>query len=99
MQYSCHLMLDLETLSTEPNAAIVSIGACAFDMLDKEEDIEHTFLRRVSIESNFEHGRHISADTLMWWFKQSPEAQQATFAGDNVRYPPTSGRKILTSMS
>lgn len=26
-----NLMIDLETLSTQPDAAIVSIGACTFD--------------------------------------------------------------------
>lgn len=81
MNYSCHVMIDIETLSTEPNAAILSIGACAFDMLDKEEDISHTFFKRVSLESNFKHDRHVSSDTLSWWFKQSPEAQEATFNG------------------
>ncbi|KKK93085.1 hypothetical protein LCGC14_2696440, partial [marine sediment metagenome] len=31
---SKHLMVDIETLSTRSNAAIVSIGACMFDPND-----------------------------------------------------------------
>lgn len=87
MKYSCHVMVDLETLSVQPDAAVLSIGACAFDMLDKDEDITEVFSANVSLESNVEHGRHISADTLLWWFKQSPEAQEATFHAPTISLP------------
>ena len=87
MKYGCDVMVDIETMSTEPNAAIVSIGACAFDMLDKEEDVKHTFLERISLVSNTKHDRHVSADTVTWWMRQSQEARDATFTGLLIELP------------
>lgn len=74
-------MVDLETMAVGPKAAIVSIGACAFDMANLEEEIDRTFLARISLESNEAAGRLISASTVMWWLKQSKEAQEALYNG------------------
>jgi hypothetical protein len=70
-----HLMIDLETLSTDDNAAIVSIGAAVFDN-EKVIDTE-------SWQLTFENmSGHIDPTTVAWWLSQSKEAQQATFGGD-----------------
>jgi hypothetical protein len=68
------VMIDLETLGTTADAVILSIGAVKFDL---ETGIieDDGFYRSVSVESNLDLGRRISEDTLIWWFKQSPEAQ------------------------
>jgi len=76
------VMVDIETMSTLENAAIVSIGACRFDVAGKstrEELLEESFYTNISIVSNEKFGRAISADTLEWWFKQSKEAQKSLF--------------------
>lgn len=89
---SLQLMVDLETLSTEPNAAILSIGACTF-ALDAPLEVASTFETVISIESNEAAGLHISGGTVAWWLKQSVDAQQALF--DN----PTNLRSALTEFN
>jgi len=74
---SSHIMLDIETMDTENTASIVSIGACAFDMDNYDEEITRKFDIRISLESNQKAGRTISASTVSWWLKQSKEAQAA----------------------
>lgn len=69
-----HVMLDLETLGTAADAAIMSIGAVRFD-LDSEAIDDAGFYASVSIDSNIEYKRRIQEDTLIWWLKQPVEAQ------------------------
>lgn len=74
------LMVDLETMDTGHNAAILTIGACMFDPLgaDTEESLRETsFYRVISLKDNTNNGRSIGADTVMWWLGQSQEAQTA----------------------
>lgn len=78
-ELSCHVMVDIETMSTKTNAAIVSIGACAFDIDNQNEEITRKFEVQVSLQSNQNEGRDISASTVEWWLRQSPEAQAALF--------------------
>ena len=74
------LMVDLETMSTEWNAAILSIGACMFDpFAGPEQPITEKFLVRVSPASNETFDRHFSGDTIEWWFRQDPEALASLF--------------------
>jgi hypothetical protein len=66
-----HVMVDLETLSTNCNAAILAIGAVKFDAKRKVYD---RFYQVVDTPPDQE-GFDISSDTLSWWAKQSEEAQ------------------------
>lgn len=68
------LMLDLETLSTRNDAAILSIGACLFDI--ETGNIGPTFSRHIELDDSPLRG-HISADTIKWWLKQDDAARQA----------------------
>lgn len=68
------LMLDLETLSTRNDAAILSIGACLFDI--ETGDIGPTFSRHIELDDSPLRG-HISADTIKWWLKQDDAARIA----------------------
>lgn len=63
-----HVMLDLETMSTQNNAAITSIGACFFEPTTGE--IGTTFYMPVNLESAAHFGV-IDAKTVLWWLKQS----------------------------
>jgi hypothetical protein len=74
------IMLDLETLGTSANSAILSIGAVRFDAYGSE--VGETFYRRVSIDSCLERGLTVSGRTIMWWMGQTDEARQA-IAGDD----------------
>ena len=69
-----HVMIDLETLGTVADAAILSIGAVRFD-LDSDAIDDKGFYASVSLDSNSEHKRRIQEDTLLWWLKQPLEAQ------------------------
>lgn len=72
-----HLMLDLETLDSEPTAAIVSIGAVFFDPF-VDPQLGAQFKVNVSFKSALEYGT-VSGDTLKWWFEQSTEARAHLF--------------------
>ena len=67
-------MIDLETLGTVADAAIMSIGAVRFD-LDSDKIDDTGFYASVSIDSNTEFKRRIQEDTLLCWLKQPIEAQ------------------------
>lgn len=73
-----HLMVDLETLGTSPDAAVISIGAVKFD-LDSDTIDDDGFYASISIESNLVAGRRIDEDTLLWWLQQSKAAQAVFF--------------------
>jgi len=68
-----HVVIDLETLSTQPNACIVSIGAVLIDNLE----IVDTFYINVNAVSCKEVGLHIDPDTIKWWTEQTAEAREA----------------------
>lgn len=64
-----HIMLDIETMGTSSNAAIMSIGACYFNPATGE--IGDTFHEQVDISSNGQ----IDASTVIWWMDQDDEAR------------------------
>lgn len=68
-------MIDCESLSTTPDAVILSLGAVRFDLETGEIDENNGFYASISIQSNLDIGRRISQDTLNWWLKQDPQAQ------------------------
>jgi exodeoxyribonuclease VIII len=64
------VMVDLETLSLEPHAAIVSIGATKFTIKD---GIHETFTVNVDPMDGKQLGLHLDAETIEWWKKQPKE--------------------------
>lgn len=71
---SIHIAIDLETLSTRPNAAVVSMGWCVFDA-------EKTLTSCARILTDWHlHGRHVDADTVSWWMSQPDTARDFSFA-------------------
>ncbi|MBN1138853.1 MAG: 3'-5' exoribonuclease [Anaerolineae bacterium] len=70
-----HVMLDLETMSTMSNAAIVAIGAVVFD--PDTGEMGKTFYCNVDLESCVARGLHIQGNTVMWWLERSEEARMA----------------------
>jgi hypothetical protein len=73
------VMVDLEAMSTDSDAAIISIGAVKFWINVKQETFteDQLFYTAVSLKSSQEAGLHIKADTVLWWMKQGPEARNA----------------------
>lgn len=74
-----HLMVDIETLGTAPNACITSIAAVPFDLATGETG--KPFFEQISFESNQKWMRSLTADTLQFWFNQSIEAQKGMIEG------------------
>lgn len=76
------IMIDLETLSTSPNAAVLTIGAIKFDPFNNELENPscEKFYVKVDIDSCDELELDVSNDTLDWWSKQSKEAQEEAFS-------------------
>lgn len=66
----CHIMVDIETLSTRSNAVILSIGAVQFDL---KGNILEKFHEGIDISTCVERGLHIDGDTIRWWLGQSKE--------------------------
>jgi len=69
-------MLDLETYSVEPNAAILTIGAIKFSRsgpLQPKKKLS-TFYRRVHLQSCINAGLHINQETVQWWSTQDKDA-------------------------
>jgi DNA polymerase III epsilon subunit-like protein len=68
-----HLMIDLETMSTDPNAAITQIGAVAFD--PSRGPLAASFDRHVCLESCIRAGMKIDGGTICWWLTQAEGAR------------------------
>ena len=76
-----HLMVDLETLATSPNATILTIGAVTFDPASNK--IFDKLYYRVDVESCDRLGMTVNDDTVEWWSKQAADVQTEAFAEDN----------------
>lgn len=74
------IMLDLETLSARPDAAIIAIGAVHFDVDGVSGD---PFYCLVKPESAAQYGR-IDASTFVWWTQQSEEARAVFSANAQI---------------
>lgn len=91
-----HVMVDLETLSSREDAAIVSIGAVRFDLenfrvadagtnfpfssLSAERQPRWTNFYEVVDISGLDEQFRVDGDTIKWWMGQSDEAR-AVFSG------------------
>lgn len=74
------LMIDIETLGTEPGSVILSIGAVEFDASTGE--FGKDFYVAIDAKSAVDAGLTLDVSTLKWWMAQSEEARRAAFAGD-----------------
>lgn len=72
-----HFTLDIETLSTEPNAVVLSFALVAFD---PNGTLPNTVFheRFLHLDEQFALGRDMSESTLLWWMAQlrAPRKQQ-----------------------
>lgn len=68
-----HMMIDLETLSTHPNAMVLSVGACVFNQ-GRVAEWRHWVLDRSK-----QHRRRIDVSSVEWWMGQGDQAKAAVF--------------------
>lgn len=67
-------VVDEESMSTEPNAALLAIGATMMDNLTPVD----RFYVNVDLQSCIDVGLDVSESTKKWWSEQSAEAFNAT---------------------
>lgn len=68
-----HICTDIETLSTRPNAAIVSIAAVKFSLTSPETE---NFIIHIDARSSIKLGMHVEQSTMDWW-KNNKEAAKS----------------------
>ncbi len=68
-----NVMIDLETLSKEPNAALVAIGAVFFE--PSTGQLSESFYLTVDPANSQRNGGHVCAETVAWWCRQSAEVR------------------------
>lgn len=72
-EHAVEIMVDLETMGTDPYSPIIAIGAVRF-----EAGPMHAmppFYQAIKLGSCLKHGLRMQASTVLWWMKQSREAQ------------------------
>ncbi len=67
------LMIDLETLGTDSECVVMSIGAVFFDRESLE--LGESFYSTLDIEDQVELGRTINPATIKWWMNQNDHAR------------------------
>ena len=79
-----HVMIDIETMSTAPNAAILAIGAVTFTV---DGGVDATTAREwlVDLGDSVAHGGQMDADTVLWWTQQSERARRGLVATRQLR--------------
>jgi hypothetical protein len=78
------IMLDLESLGTRPDCAILTLGAIKFNpyVLD---DFGDSLYLRIDVDEQLALGREVQEDTLQWWMKQAEDVrEEALGEGDRV---------------
>ena len=76
------LMIDLETMGTSPNGAIVAIGARYFDLSTGMPG--QAYYMPVSLSSSVDAGMEMETGTVQWWMAQSAEARDAWMSPECV---------------
>lgn len=78
-----HAMIDLETLSTNPDATILTVGGVKFNPYNSVEPSQGMYFR-VDFEQQSKINRHVMQDTLDWWGQQDPKIMEEAL-GDEGR--------------
>ena len=77
-------MLDLESLGTRPDCAILTLGAVKFSPYVLDDFGESLYLR-IDVDEQLALGREVQEDTLQWWMKQAEDVrEEALGEGDRV---------------
>lgn len=67
------IMVDLETMGNNPNAAICAIGAVEFDIA--KQTIGKEFYVLIDLEDSVKQGSTMDVGTVLWWLKQDEAAR------------------------
>lgn len=75
-----HLMCDLETLGTQIDTTILTLGAVHFDPYS--DWFGDTLYLKINMEDQDALGRTVDQSTLDWWAKQDPDIMEEAFSTD-----------------
>lgn len=75
-----HLMIDIETLGTTPDALILTVAAQSFDPVG-DGYYNQSYYARVDFDSQID--RKIEDGTLQWWANQNSLVREEAFAEDD----------------
>ena len=89
-----HATIDLETLSTKPEAVLLTIGAIKFDPFTNDPPYKE-FYYRANVDEQTAMGRHVEDGTLQWWSRQAPEIVEEALSDENRH----SVKDILTKLN
>lgn len=80
--------VDTETLGVRPGCVVLSIGAVKFNpragVQTAAELLKDSFTVNIDLRDSLDLGFTIDPDTLLWWMKQSKEAQASAFSKPTV---------------
>jgi hypothetical protein len=79
------VMLDLETLGTQPGCVILTLGAVKFNPYDTQEPGPGLYIRP-DVDEQIARGREVQEDTLAWWAQQNEEVREEAL-GTEGRVP------------
>lgn len=77
------IMIDLETMSSEKDAAILSLGAVQFGH-GLHPDGSAFFYDKVDPQASEAAGLHVSKSTMEWWDKQDLAVRAEAFSGTRL---------------
>ena len=77
------IMLDIETLSTRPDAVVLTLGAVKFNPWASEIDTDTGLYVRVDVDEQLALDRHVQQDTVEWWGKQAEEVREEALGDAN----------------
>ena len=83
------IMLDLESLGTRPDCAILTLGAVKFNPF-KPDDFGDSLYFRIDVDEQLALGREVQEDTLRWWASQAKDVREEALG--------TEGRVSLETM-
>jgi len=74
-----NIMIDLETLGTSVDAAVVAIGATYFDRNGPCDDSlgDRTFYAVIDFQSCIDAGLRLDGSTIEWWLRQKDKPRHA----------------------
>lgn len=82
---SIDITVDLETCSLSVNAAVMSIGAIAWNRDVNKEMVIEEFEAKIDLRSSFIEGFDFDQSTAKWWSEQSKEAKAALLSTNDNR--------------